>query len=144
DFVGLTEKFDKSLQILERLCPQRLKLNYKRKVVASDYAIRDSIRSNQSLLEMARDHNRLDLELYAFARDEVFPKLCSRAGISEADVVPAYEPLKTEFQPRYQLGRLYNRLVFRQLCKLVFSATRRRKAPTEITEALTGDRLTHH
>jgi Sulfotransferase family len=123
DFVGLTEEFDKSLQVLERLCPQRLKLSYKRKLVARDYAVRNSIRSDQSLLEMARDHNRLDLELYAFARDEVFPRLCSRAKISEAGV-PTYETLKTELQPGYQLGRLYNRLVFRQLCKLVFSATR--------------------
>jgi len=138
DFVGLTEKFDKSLQILDRLCPQRLKLNYKRKVVASNYTVRNSIRSNEALLEMARDYNRLDLELYAFAKDEVFPRLCSRAGISEAGVVPAYETLKTEFQPRYQLGRLYNRLVFRQLCKLAFSATRRRKQPAATASPASG------
>ena len=40
-FVGLTEKFDLSLRVLERLSPWKLQLNYERRVVAKSNEVKD-------------------------------------------------------------------------------------------------------
>jgi hypothetical protein len=117
DFVGLTEKFDLSLHVLERLCPYKLNMNYKRRRVAKDNTIKQSLQSDNKMMEMAREYNKLDIELYAFAVNEVFPKLCSKAGFSPSDEVASYETYTNEIKLRYVSGRLYNK-VFRQLCKI--------------------------
>jgi hypothetical protein len=118
DFVGLTEKFDLSLHLLERVSPYKLNLNFKRKVVARNYSVRDSIISEPKLMEMAREYNKLDLELYDFAIKEVFPKLCAKAGLTPSSQASSHETYASELKLKYQLGRLYNRIVFRQLCKI--------------------------
>ncbi len=88
-FVGLTEKFDLSLQVLERLCPDKLNLNYKKRRVQADTTIRKSLENDARLMEMARERNRLDLELYAFAVQEIFPKLCAQASLKPSEKVPS-------------------------------------------------------
>lgn len=118
NFVGLTEKFNLSLHILERLCPYKLNMNYKRRRVATDNTIRQSLQSDNRMMEIAREYNKLDMELYAFAVNEVFPKLCEKAGFSPSDEVASYETHTNEIQLKYILGRLYNRLVYRQICKI--------------------------
>ena len=70
------------------------------------------------MMEMAREYNKLDMELYAFAVNEVFPKLCEKAGLSPSDKVASYETHTNEIQLKYILGRLYNRLVYRRICKI--------------------------
>jgi hypothetical protein len=117
NLVGLTEKFDLSLELLGRLSPCKLNLNYKRKVVARDYSVRRSIQANAALMELAGEYNKLDLELYSFAVNQIFPKLCEQAGLSPSAQVPSYDTYTTEMQPKYQIGRFYNK-VFRQICKV--------------------------
>lgn len=115
-FIGLTEKFDLSLHVLKRLCPYPLNLHYKRKVVARDNTVKKQIQSDPRLLELAREYNQLDLELYAFAVNEVFPKLCAQAGLNPADPVNSFETYTSVIKPKYLLGRFYNK-IFRELCK---------------------------
>jgi len=67
DFVGLTEKFDLSLRLLEQLSPVKLNLSYKRRRVSAVNSIKDSIVNDPRMMDMAREYNRLDLDLYAFA-----------------------------------------------------------------------------
>jgi len=117
NMVGLTEKFDLSLEILGRLSPYKLNLNYKRKVVARDYSLRRSIQANATLMEMAREYNKLDLELHSFAVGQIFPKLCEKAGLRPSAQVASYDTYTTEMKPKYQIGRFYNK-VFRQICKV--------------------------
>lgn len=116
DIVGLTEKFNLSLHVLQRLCPEQLNLSYRKKVVAKDNSIRKSIESDPRLLDIAREHNRLDLELYSFAVNEIFPSLCERAGLRPDEKVASFETSSDAIAPRYSLGRFYNR-IFRQACK---------------------------
>ena len=116
DFIGLTEKFNLSLQVLEKLAPCKLNLHYKRLIVAKNDKIQKAILGDPRMLELAREHNQLDLELYAFAVNEIFPKLCRRAGIKLTDQAPTYEVSKNEHAFKNRFGRIYNK-VFRQIYK---------------------------
>jgi len=118
NFVGLTEKFDLSLHVLERLCPYKLNMHYTRRRVADDNTIRQSLQSDDRMMEMVREYNKLDMELYAFAVNEVFPRLCEKVGLSPSSEVVSYETYTNGIQWKYVLGRWYNRLVYRQICKI--------------------------
>jgi hypothetical protein len=119
-FVGLTEKFDLSLRVLERLCPYPLRLNYERRVVARGNELKDSLRNDERMLELAREYNKLDIELYRFAVNEVFPRLCEKAGVNPAEKAPSYQSDSSTQQLNYKLSRYYSRL-FRHLCKLRYN-----------------------
>ena len=117
-FVGLTERFDLSLHVLDRLSPQKLNLKYKRKLAAPDNSIKQSLANDARLVEMTREFNRLDLELYAFAVSKIFPRLCSKAGFDPKDKVESYDHYASEIKPTFLLHRLYNMTFFRQVCKM--------------------------
>ena len=70
------------------------------------------------MLELAREHNRLDLELYAFAVNELFPKLCAKAGVNPAGEVPSYEVATNDGQLNFRISRLFNKVWFRQIYKI--------------------------
>jgi hypothetical protein len=127
-FVGLTEKFDLSLRVLERLNPWKLNLNYQKKVVAKDYAVKDALEREERMLEMAREYNKLDLELYQFAVNEIFPRLCQKAGVNPSEKVPSYQTYTHDWLPKFQLSRFYNR-IFRQLCKIRYNVLLRDSRP---------------
>lgn len=118
-WVGLTEKFDLSLRVLEQLSPYKLNLKYKRRRVARDDTIKQSLASDTRLVDMIREFNRLDVQLYSFAADEIFPRLCAKAGLSPAEEVPSYDRYGSEIKPKYLLSHLYNMLFYRQICKLL-------------------------
>jgi hypothetical protein len=117
DFFGLTEKFNQSLQVFGKLSPYQLNLNYKRLIVAKDDKIQKALLGDPRMLELAREHNQLDLELYAFAVNEIFPKLCRKAGINPGDKAPSCEIFKNDREFIFQFGRVYNK-VFRQIYKV--------------------------
>ncbi len=117
-FVGLTEKFDLSLHMLGKICPQKLNCRYKRKVTARDNSIRKSLENDSRLVDLAHAYNRLDLELYDFAVKEIFPKFLAQTGHAPTDQVASFDRYRSELQPNFLLHRLYNQTFFRQLCKL--------------------------
>jgi hypothetical protein len=121
-FVGLTEQFDLSLHALRQLSPYPLNLAYRRKVVASDNAVKNTLQRDSRMMELAREYNKLDLELYAFAIAEIFPKLCGAAGLKPGEAVTSCETARQKAHLRYQLGRSYNR-IFRLLCKLRYQGS---------------------
>lgn len=127
NFVGLTEKFDLSLHMLETICPCRLNLNYKRKVTARDNSIKKSLESDGRIVDMTREKNRLDLELYDFAVKEIFPKFLEQTGYSMTDKVDSFDKYSSELHPRFLLHRLYNQAFFRNACK-VYRKRRARKS----------------
>jgi hypothetical protein len=117
-FVGLTEKFELSLQVLERLGPYPLNLNYKRKNLAPDNRIKKSLENDSRLVEMTREYNKLDIELYAFAVNEIFPKMCAKAGLNPADKVASHDHYTSEIKWKYLLCHFYNMSFYRQICKV--------------------------
>lgn len=117
-FVGLTEKFDLSLHVLERLYPGKLNLQYQKRRVAPDNTIKKSLESDPQLMELARETNRLDLELYEFAKNEIFPRFCEKAGINPAEKTVSLGNYRHQNTLKSRLSRFYNRSVYRQLCKI--------------------------
>jgi hypothetical protein len=117
-FVGLTEKFDLSLHMLDKLSPYKLNLKYVRRRVTPSTAPKVNLENDERMMDIARDHNRLDLELYAFARKEIFPKFCAKTGFKEDDKVASFECYKSESRPKFLAFSLYNMLFYRQVCKL--------------------------
>jgi len=117
-FVGLTEKFELSLHLLERISPYRLNLNYKRQRVARDNRIRQALEADSRVVDMTLEYNRLDLALYEFVQREIFPKLCAQARVNPADPVGSHDRYRTEIKWNYLLGHLYNMSFYRQICKL--------------------------
>jgi hypothetical protein len=127
-FVGLTEKFDLSLRVLERLSPWKLDLSYQKAVVAKDNVIKDSLKKDERMLELAREYNKLDVELYQFAVTEIFPRLCRKAGVNPSDDVPSYQTDRREKSPRFRLGHWHAQL-FRQICKFRYDVILRDRRP---------------
>jgi hypothetical protein len=116
-FVGLTEKFDLSLHVFSRLFPGRLNLGYQRRVVARNDDVKMAVLADSRLVDMARGLNRLDVELYSFALNEVFPACCERAGIRPTDSTPNYETQSNVGSMRQTIGRFYNK-AFREFYKV--------------------------
>jgi len=118
DFVGLTEKFDLSLHILEKLTPLPLNLNYKRRRTAATNTVRQPVARDPRMIELARERNRLDLALYDFAVQEIFPKFCAKAGFAPDAEVASFDTYTSDRHLRYRLCHLYNLILYRQLGKL--------------------------
>jgi hypothetical protein len=70
--VGLTEKYDLSLHVLEKLSPCRLNLNYHRKLAAKDSTVKKSLQSDSRPVDMTREHNKLSTKLYELVLNEIF------------------------------------------------------------------------
>jgi Sulfotransferase family len=117
NFVGLTEKFDLSLHVLQKICPVKLNYNYKRKVTARDNTIKQTLAGDPRILELTREANQLDIALYEFAVKEIFPKFCAQAGFSPADKPASFDKYTSELRPNFLLHRLYNQTFFRNVCK---------------------------
>lgn len=118
DFVGLTEKFDLSLHILGKLSPYPLNLHYLRRRTAATNALRKPIASDPHMIELARERNQLDLALYDFAAQEIFPKFCAKAGFTPDSKVTSFDTYTNDRHLRYRFCHLYNLLIYRQLGKL--------------------------
>lgn len=124
-FVGLTEKFNLSLQAFGKLAPSKLNLEYKRLIVAKNDKIQKALLADARMRELAREHNQLDVELYEFAVNEIFPKILRQAGLDPADQAPSYEIFKNENLTKQKAGRMFNkafRLAYRVRRKIFHPA----------------------
>jgi hypothetical protein len=113
-----TEKFDLSMSVFERLSPIKMDVRYQTRRVTKDKSVRTTLQADERMLEVARKFNRLDLELYSFAMNEVFPRLCERAGFRATDTVPPMNTFPGDLRLNSRLCRCYNRLIYRQFCKI--------------------------
>lgn len=117
-FVGLTEKFDLSLNVLEKTAPFPLDVRYKKTREQSDNRIRKSLEADPRAMELLREHNRLDMELYEYALREIFPRLCRQAGFDPDQKVGPLDTCNSRLDWKRRLTRFYNRTVYRNLCKM--------------------------
>jgi len=136
-FVGFTDKFDVSLRILDKLSPHKLNLNYRPGQVAPDNALKKKLESDPCAVEMAREFNQLDLELYNFARNEIFPRLCAKAGVNPSEKVEPRAVSADGLSLRYRLSGFYNKRIFRELYR-IRSFTRREASDPSAERSLSG------
>ena len=114
-FVGLTEKFDESIQALNYYLPYTLDTNFvKRKNVSSNNNIKKSLLSDPKKVEILRQANELDIKLYNYVKDELYPELISK--------IPSQykHESKTHRMPklRYRLSIDYSKVLFRKIYKV--------------------------
>lgn len=117
-FVGLTERFDESMRLLKVMAPYPLNLDYKRKVVAKSNHIKNAILEDPEKVDLVRRHNSLDVELYRYVSEELFPAYVEKYA-SAMKGVPSPRPrYKTHRTWKYQASRFYNKFVYSFLLKL--------------------------
>jgi hypothetical protein len=89
-------------------------------VVARGNEVKDALQNDERMIELAREYNKLDIELYQFAVNEIFPRLCRKVGVSPTEKAPSYQCDGSTKRLNYQLSRGYSKL-FRHLCKLRYN-----------------------
>lgn len=117
-FVGLTERFAESMLVLQRLSPYPLKLEFTRRHVTMDNTAKQDVLANPETLQILKECNQLDLQLYAYVRDELYPELRRKAGLSAVGEVDEKRFLETSYPLCYKLTRGYNMFAYRSLSKL--------------------------
>ncbi len=116
-FVGLTERFDESLRLLQALGPYPLDLRYQRLHVAQDNTAKREVLDNPEKRALLTEQNALDMELYQYVQKKVYPdQLRKASGVPPPPMAfrrPG--PLRSY---RYKLNRAYHQAVYRTLVKL--------------------------
>ena len=115
-FVGLMDRFDESMRVLQALCPYPLDLRYKPLRVARDNTVKGGILGDPDLRKLVAEANAADLELWEWVRETHYPRLRDRSGIDfDAEYVRA-EPLADRTR-RYQACRFWNNAIYKQALK---------------------------
>lgn len=119
-FVGLTERFDESMVLLEALMANYLNISYKRVNVARDNTLAKSLLSTESTRQMLIEANQADLELYNFVRQELYPTFQREYGPSlEADVARYRQTQSSNFNYwNLTLSRLKQYMLYKPLLYL--------------------------
>lgn len=116
-FVGLVERFAESIIVFRALCPYKIDARYERRHVAKDNAAKKQVLENPDTRRLLEESNVLDLELYEFVRDVIYPAQLKRAGLENSEVDE--KQLEQDFYPiKYKFTRGYNQAVYRSLMKL--------------------------
>jgi len=117
-FIGLTERFDDSLKLLSIISPEKLKFKYKKKLIAPSNAIKNELIASPETNKILQDTNKLDIELYKYVKEELFPERLKEYQKEIDKVVLPNEYYKNHFTFNYQISVGFNKFVYRQLLKL--------------------------
>ncbi len=116
-FVGLTEHFDESLVLLKALVAPDLNISYRKVNVAPRRTIADDLLSTQRTLDILHEAHQVDLELWNYVRNELFPSYRQEFGPSLETAVEEYtRTLPGKFNEfNVAASRLKVHLVYRPL-----------------------------
>ncbi len=116
-FVGLTEKFEVSLNALKRLFYREMDTRYFRKNVSSSNRISVKLKSDTEVVNLIRKYNSNDIALYQHVKEYVFPAMCEKAGVNPDQKI---EPnlLNSPFTIKRSIGRTFNKYIYRTVCKI--------------------------
>lgn len=119
-FVGLTERFDESVVMLKQLMAPDLDIAYESVNVAKDNTISKRLLTEERSRELLEAANLEDLELYAYVRDEAYPRLQREFGSSLEGVVETYRSAQRGTFNRSRLAafRAKQHLVYRPALSL--------------------------
>jgi hypothetical protein len=102
-FVGLTERFDESLVLLKALRAGDLDIGYTSINVAPRNTLASKLLSNENARQALAEANQADLELYDYARTELYPALRREYGPS---LDQAVRESRSERHQRFNRRRL--------------------------------------
>ena len=89
-FVGLTENFDESLVLLKALRASDLDIAYERVNVAKRTVVAEELLADPKRRQAIVEANQADLELFEYARHEVFPRQQREFGPTLGSAVEAF------------------------------------------------------
>lgn len=113
-FVGLTERFDESLALMQQALElRRFTPLHKRVNAASNQRIRDAIAGDAKAMAAIHEANRQDARVLAYVVDELFPR--QQRCASRAQVGPDGRPT-TGRAPRQYNARFVTNGLYRYLC----------------------------
>jgi hypothetical protein len=119
-FVGFTEQFTDSLRLLNILMDKPMNLEYRRLITAKNNQIKDRLLTDEHSLALLKKYNQLDLELYQYARDEIFLPLMERHRAQMEQVPLPAERRSPRNGRKVWASVVYNKFVYRQLIKLSY------------------------
>lgn len=90
-FVGLAERFDESVIMLQALRAGDLDISYRRVNVARRNTLAADLLSDERSRRLLAEANEHDLELYAYANEEFYPRLRREYGSTLDDAVAEYQ-----------------------------------------------------
>jgi len=115
-FVGLSEHFADSVVALKNLSAQPLDARYVRLHVTPNVEDKREVLADPVAMELLEEANQLDEELYAYVRDQLYPRFMKKAGVEPGSV----DPVSLERESltlRYWLNRWYQKGLYRPLVK---------------------------
>ncbi|HEY6074485.1 MAG TPA: hypothetical protein VIV15_14120 [Anaerolineales bacterium] len=100
-FVALTERFDESMLLLKELVEPRLNISYQPVNKAASNTIAQELLANTNTHQMLVEANRLDQQLYDYAKREIYPAYQREYGVGlEADLADYQGNLSKDFNNR--------------------------------------------
>jgi hypothetical protein len=134
-FVGLTERFDESMVLLQALRAPSMNIDYARRNVAGRSTIAKRLLSDEPTREMIIDANRADLELYNYVSNELYPTYRQAYGPSLEDSVERFRAsMRKSFNTSNLLG---HRLKHNGVHRLALQLYRQRSTRRVVNRLLT-------
>jgi hypothetical protein len=124
-FIGMTERFDESMLLLKGLRAKNLNISYQRVNVASDNTIAQKLLSDETSRQILIEANRVDLELYEYVRQELYPFYQKEYGPSLESDLAQYQQTKDNNFNQWNLttSRLKQYAIYKPLLSMYrFSA----------------------
>ena len=117
-FVGLTERFDESLKLFSVTFPEIINLKYKKELIARDNSIKNELLGNQATLKILQESNRLDMALYDYVKNDLFPERLQKFEdqLDKVSLPETYSSNHYTFNNRISIA--FNKFVYRQILKI--------------------------
>jgi len=114
----LASFYQDSLKLLRVVSPEKLNMKYMKKLIAQDNSIKNNLIKNPKTLQILNDVNKLDIELYNYVKNDLFPKRIKEHQNKINEVKLPESHYKSHFTFNYQLSIAFNKYIYRQLLKL--------------------------
>lgn len=96
-FMGLTERYDESVVLLQRLVAPELDISYRPVNVAGKRSVSERLLSDRRHRAMIEEAQSADLELYRYVKEELWPAYVGAYGDSFADDVRRFAASRGDF-----------------------------------------------
>ncbi|MCF7886003.1 MAG: sulfotransferase family 2 domain-containing protein [Candidatus Marinimicrobia bacterium] len=116
--VGLTQHFDKSVEMFEKISPYKVNINYTKRIVARKNHIKNKILNDKQKIATIKKHNREDIKLYNYVKNELFPQYIEKYGDNRIEPENNNDVYNSRNQPCYLRSKFYNKYFYRQIMKI--------------------------
>ena len=117
-FVGISERFQDSLKLLNIILNEPLDLQYRSLIKARSNETKKRLMEDEASLNLLKKHNQLDQQLYEFAMEDIFLPMVEKYSQEMKSMIIPAEKKGRRKTFRISSSIRYNKFVYRQLIKL--------------------------